>query len=218
MTEWASKQFSRILTTLWGKKIKNAYSHLKVYLKKLAARFKVFFFNFKNSGFMILGTMESKQKKTGFNLSYGYEAIKATMCKNTAHIYFVAFRESQRNLFELNWLLDSQPTLLGTLFFSHIGFSEVTKNEWFTLLLKKEQTCTDSPWMLAKKLDFLACKFFSCIWPCWPRRLACATRGGVAMRSWPLLLATFSLFLSFFSVFCFWPTSGKHPCLKICFP
>ena len=31
------------------------------------------------------------------------------------------------------------------------------------------------------------------------------------MRSWPLLLPTFSLFLFSFSVFCFWPTSGKLP-------
>ena len=37
-----------------------------------------------------------------------------------------------------------------------------------------------------------------------------------AMRSWPLLLPTFSLSL-FFSVFCFWPTSKKLPRLKICF-
>ena len=27
-----------------------------------------------------------------------------------------------------------------------------------------------------------------------------------------------SRFLSFFSVFCFWNTSGKLPCVKICFP
>ena len=31
----------------------------------------------------------------------------------------------------------------------------------------------------------------------WPRRLECATQGGVAMRSWPLLLPFFAL-LSFF--------------------
>ena len=63
-----------------------------------------------------------------------------------------------------------------------------------------------------------------------------------AMRSWPLLLPTFAFSLSFyfpsfafdplwgiscfffpgvssfFSVFCFRPTSGKLPRLKICFP
>ena len=38
-----------------------------------------------------------------------------------------------------------------------------------------------------------------------------------AMRSWPLLIPTFSP--SFYlSVFCFWPTSGKLPRLNICFP
>ena len=37
-----------------------------------------------------------------------------------------------------------------------------------------------------------------------------------AIRSWPLLLQL-SVFLSLY-VFCFWPTSGKLPRLKICFP
>ena len=52
----------------------------------------------------------------------------------------------------------------------------------------------------------------------WPRRLVCA------MRSLPLFLPSFSLSfflslsLSFLSVFCFWPTLGKLPCVKICFP
>ena len=43
---------------------------------------------------------------------------------------------------------------------------------------------------------------------------------GAPCVAWPLLLPLFSLslFLSFFSVFCFWPTSGKLPCVKICFP
>ena len=51
-----------------------------------------------------------------------------------------------------------------------------------------------------------------------PRRLVCATWGGVVMRSWPLFLPTFALFFFFFYVFCFWPTLGKLPRLKICFP
>ena len=34
---------------------------------------------------------------------------------------------------------------------------------------------------------------------CWPRRLACATRGGFALRSWPLLLPTFGLSSFFFT-------------------
>ena len=38
-----------------------------------------------------------------------------------------------------------------------------------------------------------------------------------AMHIWPLLLPTFSLLFFFFSVFCFWLTSGKLPCVKICF-
>ena len=54
----------------------------------------------------------------------------------------------------------------------------------------------------------------------WPRRLVCATRGGVVMRSWPLLLPTFALLslsplllrlLLFIHL-------GKLPRLKICFP
>ena len=53
-----------------------------------------------------------------------------------------------------------------------------------------------------------------------PGGFACATRGGVAMRSWPLLLPTFALShsLSFFYVFCFWPTLGKLPRRKFRFP
>ena len=82
----------------------------------------------------------------------------------------------------------------------------------------------------------------SIILPYWSSRLACATRCcgckcgwplltltflalaalrappevAFAMRSWPLLLPTFSLsfFLSLFSVFCFWPTSGIPRKLK----
>ena len=56
----------------------------------------------------------------------------------------------------------------------------------------------------------------------WSMRVACAVRGGGGMRSWPLLLPSFSLLFLFFSlflsVFCFWPTSGNLPYVKICFP
>ena len=55
----------------------------------------------------------------------------------------------------------------------------------------------------------------------WSRRLSCATRGGRRKRRWPLFSPTFPpfffLFLLFFSAFCFSPTSGKLPCVKICF-
>ena len=39
-------------------------------------------------------------------------------------------------------------------------------------------------------------------------------------KAWPLLLPSFSLsfFLSLSFVFCFCPTSGNLPCVKICFP
>ena len=46
------------------------------------------------------------------------------------------------------------------------------------------------------------------------RRLACGSRGGGRKRSGPLFSPTFF----FFYAFCFSPTLGNLPCVKICFP
>ena len=52
-----------------------------------------------------------------------------------------------------------------------------------------------------------------------PGVLACATRGGGRSEAGHCfhLLSFFFLF-SFFYAFCFSPTSGNLPCVKICFP
>ena len=67
--------------------------------------------------------------------------------------------------------------------------------------------------------------WFNMNWICVLAQAACVRHACLRAPcvAWPLLLSSFSLsfslFLSsFFSVFCFWPTSGNHPCAKICFP
>ena len=54
----------------------------------------------------------------------------------------------------------------------------------------------------------------------WSRRACVRHSWWRTKRSWPLFSPTFFffLFLSSFYAFCFSPTSGYLPCVKICFP
>ena len=70
-----------------------------------------------------------------------------------------------------------------------------------------QTACVCHPWWRTEaKLAIVFTNFFL-----GSRRLACTTRGGGRKRTWPF-------FPLLFYTYCFSPTLGKPPWLKICFP
>ena len=100
-----------------------------------------------------------------------------------------------------------------------------TKSHWFSLWIIWKNKITISDSINFKKILFYnghIHHLFAHVWnwfKCWPRRLCVRNQRGHLQCIAGNCFYHSSVFpLSFLSVFCFWPTSGKLLFVKICFP
>ena len=96
---------------------------------------------------------------------------------------------------------------LRLLLFAHFGEIPVAENLFPTIFYYMQKNiCFRNFYFLRKKLIFGP--FFSFLRPVFDH----------GRLGHPQSPEFFSFFFFSLSVFCFWPTSGKLPCVKICFP